>query len=131
MDRPVGTGRSGAAMAVRSVVLVIRHGPGSGLGVREMLDMALVLATFDCPVSVVLQDQGVHWAMLPDFSQNSPLALAGRLKSLPLYDIETLWVDQQALDQRGVVLHPEFPGKAIDRNAIHALCKSADCVLEA
>ena len=38
---------------MKSVALVIRSGPTQALGTREMIDMALVLATFDCPVSVV------------------------------------------------------------------------------
>ena len=44
---------------MKSVTLVIRSGPTESLGTREMLDMALVLATFECPVSVILQNAGV------------------------------------------------------------------------
>ena len=46
---------------MKTVTLVIRSGPTAALGTREMVDMALVLATFECPVSVVLQDAGVLW----------------------------------------------------------------------
>ena len=84
---------------MKTVTLVIRSGPTAALGTREMVDMALVLATFECPVSVVLQDAGVLWASLPEMPDASPLALSGKLKSLPLYDIESIYVDQTSCEQ--------------------------------
>ena len=63
---------------MKSVTLVIRSGPTESLGTREMLDMALVLATFECPVSVILQNAGVFWASLPTMPDGSPLALSGK-----------------------------------------------------
>ena len=69
-----------------------------------MLDMALVLATFECPVSVILQNAGVLWASLPTMPDDSPLALSGKLKSLPLYDIDNILIDEDSCKERGLSL---------------------------
>lgn len=116
---------------MKSVTLVIRSGPTDSLGTREMIDMALVLATFECPVSVVLQDAGVSWASLPMMPDDSPLALSGKLKSLPLYDIEHILVDQASCEARGVQIAEKFPGVACDREAIRDCLDHSDVVLEA
>jgi sulfur relay (sulfurtransferase) DsrF/TusC family protein len=96
-----------------------------------MVDMALVLATFECPVSVVLQDAGVLWASLPAMPEASPLALSGKLKSLPLYDIETVYVDQTSCQRRGLSVSDQFPGCLASRNTISNCLASTDVILEA
>ncbi len=133
MDRTAGYRRSRGAVSMKSILLVIRHGPGDHLGVREMLDMSLVLATFDCPVSVVLQDDGVFWATLPQFAGESqhPLALSGRLQSLPLYDIETVYLHKASLDARQVTPNPECPGVIVDDTTIRHCIANTDCILDA
>ena len=116
---------------MKTVTLVIRSGPTAALGTREMVDMALVLATFEWPVSVVLQDAGVLWASLPAMPDASPLALSGKLKSLPLYDIESIYVDQTSCEQRGLRLSDQFPGCLASRDTICQCLASADIILEA
>ncbi len=96
-----------------------------------MVDMALVLATFECPVSVVLQDAGVLWASLPAMPEASPLALSGKLKSLPLYDIETVYVDQASCERRGLSVSNQFPGCLASRDTISHCLASTDVILEA
>lgn len=116
---------------MKTVTLVIRSGPTAGLGTREMVDMALVLATFECPVSVVLQDAGVLWTSLPAMPNSSPLALSGKLKSLPLYDIETIYIDQASCERRGLSVSDQFPGWLASRETICHCLASADVILEA
>ena len=116
---------------MKTVTLVIRSGPTAALGTREMVDMALVLATFECPVSVVLQDAGVLWASLPTMPESSPLALSGKLKSLPLYDIETIYVDQSSAERRGLTISAQFPGCLASRDTISHWLASTDVILEA
>lgn len=113
------------------VALILRHGPGSQLGMREMVDMALVLATFDCPVSVVLQDDGVFWSTGPQFHEADPLSLKGRLKSLPLYDIETILIHAESLKARQVKPVSDFPGQISTQRDIAAQLALVDCILEA
>ncbi|MEK9555116.1 MAG: DsrE family protein [Gammaproteobacteria bacterium] len=116
---------------MKSVTLVIRSGPTESLGTREMVDMALVLATFECPVSVVLQDAGVLWTNLPAMPEESPLALSGKLKSLPLYDIDTILVDQVSCEIRRVEISKNFPGILCNRDTIRECLNQSDVVLEA
>jgi len=116
---------------MKRVTLVIRSGPTAALGTREMVDMALVLATFECPVAVVLQNAGVLWASLPAMPDSSPLALSGKLKSLPLYDIETIYVDQASCERRGLCISDQFPGCLASRDTISHCIASADIILEA
>ncbi|MEE2820397.1 MAG: DsrE family protein [Pseudomonadota bacterium] len=116
---------------MKSVTLVIRSGPTESLGTREMLDMALVLATFECPVSVILQNAGVCWASLPTMPDNSPLELSGKLKSLPLYDIENVLIDENSCKERGIKVSDHFPGKLCKRDKILDRLNISDVVLEA
>jgi sulfur relay (sulfurtransferase) DsrF/TusC family protein len=116
---------------MKSVTLVIRSGPTESLGTREMVDMALVLATFECPVSVVLQDAGVIWASLPAMPEESALALSGKLKSLPLYDIDTILIDEVSCEARRVQIAENFPGTMCARDTIHECLSASDVVLEA
>lgn len=96
-----------------------------------MLDMALVLATFECPVSVILQNAGVSWASLPTMPDNSPLALSGKLKSLPLYDIDNVLIDENSCKERGIEVSDHFPGKLCERDQILDRLNISDVVLEA
>ncbi len=116
---------------MKSVTLVIRSGPTESLGTREMLDMALVLATFECPVSVILQNAGVSWASLPTMPDNSPLALSGKLKSLPLHDIDNVLIDENSCKERGIEVSDHFPGKLCERDQILDCLNISDVVLEA
>jgi sulfur relay (sulfurtransferase) DsrF/TusC family protein len=131
MDRKAPIRRSRGAISMKSVTLVIRSGPTESLGTREMVDMALVLATFECPVSVILQDAGVSWASLPTMPEDSALALSGKLKSLPLYDIDSILIDQVSCEARDVQIAENFPGTACDRKTIREYLDTSDVVLEA
>ena len=116
---------------MKSVTLVIRSGPTQSLGTREMLDMALVLATFECPVSVILQNAGVLWASLPTMPDDSPLALSGKLKSLPLYDIDNVLIDEDSCKERSVQVSNHFLGKVCDHDQILNCLNASDVLLEA
>ena len=96
-----------------------------------MLDMALVLATFECPVSVILQNAGVFWASLPTMPDGSPLALSGKLKSLPLYDIDNVLIDEDSCKRWSVQVSNHFPGKLCDHDQILGCLNASDVVLEA
>jgi sulfur relay (sulfurtransferase) DsrF/TusC family protein len=113
------------------ITLVLRHGPESDLAVREMVDLVMVLATFECPVTVVIVDAGVLWTRLPTFPEGHPRSVSGKLKSLPLYDVDTILVSQQALNAYSVYPASAFPGSVVDASAIRAAVSEADAVFEA
>ncbi len=116
---------------MKSVTLVIRSGPTESLGAREMLDMALVLATFECPVSIILQNAGASWASLPTMPDDSPLALSGKLKSLPLYDINNVLIDEDSCKKRGIQVSNDFLGTLCGHDQIIDCLNTSDVVLEA
>ena len=116
---------------MKSVALVIRRGPSGSLGTREMVDMALVLATFECPVVVILQNAGVRWVALPEMPEKSPLALSGKFKSLYLYDIETILVDRSSLEERKIPSSANSLGVVVDRSVILNALAESDIILEA
>lgn len=81
----------------KSILVVSRHAhPGSSLP-RSALDTALAAAAFDQPVALLFQGEGVL-QLLP--AQDSGAAgvrnLRKVLDSLPLYEIETVYVDGTA-----------------------------------
>lgn len=87
----------------KSLLLVFRHPPyGRGI-TRGGYDVALAAAAFEQPVSLLFMDDAV-WQLLPDQSSGriDAKSIESTLASLPLYDIETLYVEASALADRGL-----------------------------
>ena len=84
----------------KRVLLMIRHSPyGSGLA-RASLDVALAAAAFEQPLSLLFMGEGVL-QLLPDqdSTQIGRKNLSRALTSLPLYDIDSVYVDRAAADR--------------------------------
>jgi tRNA 2-thiouridine synthesizing protein C len=83
--------------AAKRLLVLVRHSPyGSSLA-RASLDVALTAAAFDQPLSLLFAGDGVL-QLLPD-QDSTALGVRnpGRLlASLPLYDIEHVFVDAEA-----------------------------------
>lgn len=70
---------------------------------KEALDVALVSATFDQTTALVFVGEGV--LQLVKDQQPDELGLKGiqaMLKALPLYDLDQVFVQQEALDRFGL-----------------------------
>ena len=84
--------------------LFIQHrAPYDGHAALEMLDALLVSAAFGQNPAVLFQGDGI-WQLLP---AQSPLALGckslvAQMETLPLYDVETILVEQESLESRGL-----------------------------
>lgn len=90
---------------MKSLLLVCRNAPWSGLAARETLDIALAGGAFDLPVSLLWQGEGVYQLLTgqqPDALQQKNLQ--AQLGSLPLFGIEQLYVCQGSLQERGISL---------------------------
>lgn len=76
---------------------MLRHSPyGSGLA-KAALDTALATAAFDQPVDLLFIGDGVLQLIPDQDSHASGIKNLGRqLASLPLYDINRVYVDTQA-----------------------------------
>jgi tRNA 2-thiouridine synthesizing protein C len=116
----------------KSQLVLIRRSPyGSSLA-RAALDAALAAAAFDQAVSVLFLGDGVL-QLLPD--QDS-IAIDARnigklIASMPLYDIEKVYVDATAL-ARFSLRAEDLPQVVVplDDAALHRLITDHDHVLE-
>ncbi|MET0380012.1 MAG: sulfurtransferase complex subunit TusC [Spongiibacteraceae bacterium] len=87
----------------KTFLLICRHAPYGNSRAREALDVALTAATFDQPVTMLFLGDGV----LQLLRDQQPAAIAQKaldkqLAALPLYDVETIYVEAAALLARGL-----------------------------
>ncbi len=91
------------AATKKSFLLICRHAPYGGSLARESLDVALTAATFDQRVAILFLGDGVQQllrAQHPDAIAQR--ALDKQLAALPLYDVDTIYVEADALRARGL-----------------------------
>ncbi len=85
------------------LLVILRHAPHGGSWLREGLDVALVAAAFGGNVSLLFMGEGV--TALVEGQGAGPLGQKGTaptLEMLEMYDIETLWVEDEALSRFGL-----------------------------
>lgn len=85
------------------LLVILRHAPHGSSWLREGLDAALVAAAFGRRVSLLFMGEGV--TALIEGQQAGALGQKGTaptLEMLEMYDIETLWVEAEALERLGV-----------------------------
>jgi tRNA 2-thiouridine synthesizing protein C len=85
----------------KKLLLVLRRAPYGDTLARASLDVALAAAAFDQQVELLFMDDGV-WQLLP---AQQPTAIGAKnlyktLQSMPLYDIESFYVEADSLAQR-------------------------------
>jgi len=84
-----------------SAMLLMREGPGDGLLARERIDIALMGLALDEPVTVAFVDDGVL-QLLPQSEDGHGHSLLKVIRSLPLYDVTDILVEQESLRERRV-----------------------------
>lgn len=88
---------------MKPLLLISQHAPWSGLDARETLDIALAGGAFDLPISLLWQGEGVYQLLA---GQQPALLeqknLQSQLSGLPLFGVDTLYVCQRSLEQRGL-----------------------------
>lgn len=93
----------------KRLLLIIRHTPyGSGLA-RAGLDTALACGAFEQDVSVLFLGDGVlQLQQHQDGHEVGRKDIARQLASLPLYDVDKLFVDADSVQRFGLTLsdHP-------------------------
>lgn len=88
----------------KSLLLVSRQAPWTGLAAREVLDIALAGGAFDLPVGMLFLDDGVlqlQTQQRPE--QVEQKDLCANLQALPLFGIEALYVCARSLQERGML----------------------------
>lgn len=115
----------------KSSLVILRKTPyGSSLS-RSALDVALATAAFDQPINLLFMGAGVL-QLLPtqDSTCIAKKNIAKVLASLPLYDIESLFVDASALTRYQIdASELSLPITLLDDVGIHELMQRHDHVL--
>lgn len=91
------------APTATDMLVILRHSPHGSSWLREGLDAALVAAAFGRGVSLLFMGEAV--AALVHGQQAGPLGQKGTattLEMLEMYDIETLLVEEAALEALGL-----------------------------
>tara|TARA_R110002072_G_scaffold121598_2_gene255495 strand:- start:3968 stop:4339 length:372 start_codon:yes stop_codon:yes gene_type:complete len=89
-----------AAVEKKQILIVIRHSPyGSSLA-KAAVDVALATAAFDQLVDLLFSGEGVL-QLMPDQDSHvmNKQNIGRQLASLPLYDINHVYVDAQAAER--------------------------------
>lgn len=115
----------------KRILFVHRHGPYGSTAGREALDAVLVTAAFDQDVSLLFVEDGV--LLLLKGQSDAVIAVkdaSPAYQSLPLYEVERLCVDGQALAERGLSFEDLLvPVEVLDRAGVRALIEAQDSVL--
>ncbi|WP_419536403.1 sulfurtransferase complex subunit TusC [Endozoicomonas sp.] len=86
-----------------SVCVISTRAPYHGQSAREALDTALVSASYDIETSFLLMGDGVYQLLKgQDAGQIPRKTISAMLQVLPLYGIDTIYVDQASLKERSI-----------------------------
>jgi len=115
----------------KSLLLLVRHSPyGSSLA-RASIDVALAAAAFDQAVSLLFVGDGVLQLLPEQQTEQQGVRNQGKLlASLPLYDIEQVYVDAEAAQRYQLDLNTApLNTQALDREAMSRLLLTHDHLL--
>lgn len=102
----------------QSLCVISTKAPFAGQSAREALDAVMVAASFEIPVSLLLMGDGVYQLLQQQQPELLPRKnLSSMMQAFPLYDIDTIHVDEQSLLERGIQkdqLQPPFTLVASD-----------------
>lgn len=118
-------------MAPKRFLFINRKAPLGSAHAAEMLDAALIAASFDQHVHLAFLDDGVF--QLVDGQHPQLLGqrdLAPALAELGDYDIEHVWVERESLIERGLSESDlAIPVTLVDRSEFCVLAAAIDVVI--
>lgn len=115
----------------KTILIVIRHSPyGSSLA-KASLDVALANAAFDQAVDLLFIGDGVLQLLPEQDSRMLGIKNVGRqLASLPMYDINRVYVDAYAVARYNIDLsRSPIDTQALDQIGVHNLMADYDHLL--
>lgn len=90
----------------RSLLVISRQAPWSGLSAREALDVVLAGGAYDLPIGLLFMDDGVlQLIQAQDAAALQQKDLTANLKALEMFGIEDIYACGKSLAERGM-----FPG---------------------
>jgi len=110
----------------KSILIVCRKSPYGTSLAREAIDIALAAAAFDQPLSLLFAGDGVYQLKKEQNSEAIASKNHGKvLTALPLYGIDTLYVEDSALRLRGLATEDLLlPVQTLDGDSIKDLMAS-------
>lgn len=118
-------------MKQKRILIVCRRPPYGESFAREALDVAMAGAAFDQSIALLFLDAGVTVLAKNQHSEGiCEKSLEKQFAALPLYDVNELYIDADALQQyRLTVEDLSLPAQHLDANAITQLLERSDIVL--
>ena len=118
-------------MNTKRYLIICRRPPYGEAYAREALDVALATAAFDQPIALLFLGDGIMQLLNGhDSAAIGEKSFEKQLSALPMYDINTIYVDAAALQQRGLsAANLSLPAQALSDAEIAALLKNHDIVL--
>jgi tRNA 2-thiouridine synthesizing protein C len=118
-------------MTQKMFLIVCRRPPYGESFAREALDVAMAAAAFDQQVAMLFLGDGVTQLRAQQESgEIMQKSLQKQLSALPLYDVTDIYVDAEALSERGLNTSAlSLPAKPLDRYDIAALLARCDIAL--
>ena len=116
---------------MKKILFVLSKAPYTGAYSQELLDLALTAAAFDQNVALALFDDAVfHLKKNQRTEESGPKNISMLFKALPLYDIETILVETESLQERGLVPDDLVgPVTLMPRQQIGELWRQFDLIL--
>lgn len=118
-------------MNMKRYLIICRRPPYGESYAREALDVALAAAAFDQSIALLFLGDGIAQLLTAhDSAAIGEKSFEKQLSALPLYDINSIYVDAAALQQRGFsTTDLSLPAQAVSDAEISALLKNRDVVL--
>lgn len=118
---------------MKSFLFVMQTAAYCGSKIQETLDQVLITGAFDQEVSLLLLDEAVFHLKKNQQSQLiSSKDIGAIFRSLEIYDIQRVYVDQFSLVQHGLTQDKLIiPVTLLNRKDIAATLKSFDYILSA
>jgi len=92
--------------------------------------MALACAAFEQHVKLVFMGDGIYQLLAPqDAAAIQQKNLTAHLKAMPLYGIETVYVERTAMAQRGLTADDlVVAAETLDEEQLQSIVRAADAV---
>jgi tRNA 2-thiouridine synthesizing protein C len=87
----------------KSLLIISRQAPWTGIGAREALDIALAGGAFDLPIGMLFMDDGVlQLSSRQDASELQQKDLIANLKALAMFGVEDIYACGMSMGARGM-----------------------------
>ena len=113
-------------MTPRRILFIVAHAPRRGALAAETLDEILIGAAFEQKISVLFTGDGVYQLLEHPDTDN----IARGYRALPTYDVNDVYIDKKAAQQRGISLDAlVLPVRPLSRHGIQTLVADNDIVI--